>query len=212
MTAFCHYPPLAVYIFIRWVVGSDHRKTALFIYRERFDIICQHHVVFHYIVYHIYRSIKHCKSVAKISESVVISRKIICGIKIQRLIRFALFVVYHHVSYAIFSCRTADPYTFVICLHSGFNVRIYLIGQARYMKESAWFRFRHIGSVVLDSPFKRVKYLLTRYSLKTGHITECMYIFAWKICEIACDRSVSDTASVHHGNINVEIHLIEKIV
>ena len=85
------------------------------------DVVCQYHVVNHYIVQNVDSAVKHVETVAKVTQCVVAACHVVFCVQIQIFVLVCFFVVNFNVFYAVFASWAASPYAFIVFLNCGWD-------------------------------------------------------------------------------------------
>ena len=182
-------------------VGSFDLMLAV-LFREGLDIIRQNHVVLHDIVQDIDRAVEHRKAVAEIAEGVVIARHVVGLGQVER------FAADHDVLDAVFTRRARSPNALVVLLDGAGDVGMDLVAHAGDLEEAAAF----CGADVTSAPFERVEDLLAGDLNQASDVAEGVDALAGLVGDVAGDSLVANTAAVHDGEVDIQIHVVKQIV
>ena len=167
----------------------------LFALREGQGIVLENLPVGHDVVEDIRRALEHCEAVAQIAEGVVVARKTVGLVDIQRLAADL------DVLDAVLTGRAGSPNALLVLLDGGLNIGMDLIGDAGDLQEAAALRLVGITS----APFQSVEDLLAGNFDQAGNVAEGMDGLEGLAAQVAGDLLVTDAAAVHDGCIGMEI-------
>ena len=197
------------------VVGAERHERALgndlrlaVHGREGLDVVRQDHVVFHDVVEHVDRTVKHVEAVAHLAQGVVVAREVVGGLLIQRDVLAGILVPDLDVGDAVVAGRAAGPDALVVLADGALDVGVDVVGQAGDLEEAAALS----GAHVTGAPFQSIQDLLTGDGLQAGDVAEGVDVLAGLVGDIAGDGLVAHAAAVHDGNVNVEAHVVEQVV